>query len=103
MKSSLRTCTPLSSGKDEGADLIISQIKFGLAYLEEARCAYEAGNFEYGEIARRIALNAYAAAWRFYSNLLHGPQPVLARQLQDFELRLDVWLEPAEAGMRSIA
>ena len=103
MKSTWPACTPLSSDKDEASNLIASQINFGLAYVDEARSAYEAGNFEYGEIARKIALNAYSAALRFSSNLLREPQPVLASQLEDFELQLDALLEPAQAGMRSIA
>ena len=103
MKASLRTCTPVSSNKDEAYDLITSQINFGRAYIGEARSAYEAGNFEYGEIARKIALNAHSAAIRFSANLLQVPDPSLMSQIEELESDLDGLLEPAEAGMRSIA
>jgi hypothetical protein len=103
LKASLRTCTPISSTKDEASDLINSQINFGRAYIQEARAAYESGNFDYGEIARKIALNAYSAALRFSANLLEAPQVSLVRQIEEFERELDGLLEPLEVGMRSIA
>lgn len=103
MTASVRTCTPVSPIRDEAYDLITSQINFGKAYIGEARSAYESGNFEYGEVARKIALNAYSAAVRFSANLLQAPDPSLLRQIEDMESALDDLLEPAEAGIRSIA
>lgn len=102
-KVSKGTCTTLSSNKDEASDLIVSQINFGRAYIQEARSAVEAGNFEYAEIARNIAANAYSAAVRFSANLLSAPQPSLSRQIEELEVELDGLLEPLQAGMRSIA
>lgn len=103
LKASLRMGAPASMNKDEASDLINSQINFGRAYIREARSAYESGNFEYGETARRIALNAYSTALRFCSNLLHDPDLSLIRKIEEFELELDALLEPVETGMRSIA
>lgn len=103
LKTASRTCIPISSTKDDASDLINGQIDFGLAYIQEARSAYETGNFEYGEIARNIAINAYSAALRFSANLLEEPQAPLIRRIEQFERELDGLPEPAELGMRSIA
>lgn len=96
---SARTYTPY----DEAADLITGQINFALAYVKEARAAYECGNFAYGEIARKIALNAYSAAVRFSEHLLHDPQQSLVRRIEALECELEGLLEPVESGLRSIA
>lgn len=103
MSASLRTCTPSYSSDDEAIDLITSQVSFGLAYVKETHSAYEAGNFEYGEVARKIALNAYTAAVRFRTHLTGEPQPFLVRQMEALEAELDGLLEPAHAELRSIA
>ena len=50
-------------------ELIRSQVTFGLTYVDEARSAHHHGRGEYAEVARTIALNAYATANRFASRL----------------------------------
>lgn len=103
VKHSLRTCMPVYSNQDEASDLIRSQVEFGLAYTRESRSAYQSGNFEYAEVARKIAVNAYAAAVRFSAHLLKEPRPVLATQVEKLEAELEGLLEPIESGLRSIA
>ena len=96
-----------STNQDEASELVVGQINFGLAYAREAHAAYRAGNFEYGEVARKIAVNAYAAAIRFSANLLQEPKPALIRQIEQLESELDAMLQPMlqakTSGLRSIA
>lgn len=104
MRATLRKSIPArSTNQDEGVDLVVSQINFGLAYAREARTSYEGGNFEYGEVARKIAVNAYAAAIRFSANLLQEPKPSLIRQIEQLESELDGMLQPMTSRLRSIA
>ena len=102
MRASLRACTPSDPIADEACDLVSGQINFGLAYTREARSAYEGGNVEYGEVARKIAVHAYAAAIRFCANLLKDPPPALALQIEELEAALESLVLPA-APVRSIA
>lgn len=86
--------------------LIDSQINFGLAYIQEARTAYDEGRSEYGDLARQIALNAYSTASRFAARLPKQRNPaVLKDVLQEvsrFKDELDTLLsQPVE--VRSIA
>lgn len=103
MSTFFDTCPPAKSNRDEAADVITSQINFGIAYVKEAREAYESGNYQYGEVARKIAVNAYSAALRFSAHLLQDPQPALRRRIEALESDLDGLLEPVEPGLRSIA
>jgi hypothetical protein len=54
------------------SDLIASQVTFGLAYVREARSAYDHGRYDYADLARQIAMNAYSAATRFAARLPNG-------------------------------
>jgi hypothetical protein len=83
-------------------DLITSQINFGLAYVEEARNAYCQGRFEYGDLARQIALNACSTASRFAARLPERQDPVLLDQVARFKQEVDALLEEPVA-VRSIA
>jgi hypothetical protein len=103
LRATRRTCKPAYSNQDEGSDLVISQINFGLAYTHEARSAFESGNYDYAEVARKIALNAYSAAVRFSAHLLKEPQPALIRQIEQLEIEIDGLPQPVEAEIRSIA
>lgn len=82
--------------------LIASQVNFGLAYIQEARTAYDQGRFEYGDLARQIALNAYSTASRFVARLPKQHDPSLVKQVTEFKEELDTLLrEPVD--LRSIA
>lgn len=89
---------------DEMADLIASQVNFGLAYAREARSAYESGNLDYAEVARKIALNAYAAAVRFSGRSANGSAPELVHRVEELERELDgIVNADMELSLRSIA
>lgn len=82
--------------------LIDSQINFGLAYIQEARTAYEEGRIEYGDLARQIALNAYSTAARFASRLPKRSKPDVRPGMTRFKEQMDALLaQPVE--VRSIA
>lgn len=74
-------------------DLITSQVNFGLAYIQEARTAYEEGRFEYGDLARQIALNAYSTANRFAGRLPRSEDAAIIDQVASFKQELDLLLE----------
>lgn len=74
-------------------DLISSQVNFGLAYIQEARTAYEEGRFEYGDLARQIALNAYSTANRFAGRLPRPQEPAVLEKVSTFKQELDLLLE----------
>ena len=69
--------------------LIESQVHFGCAYIEEARSAYGEGRYEYGDLARQIAFNAYSTADRFAGSLPRQDHPELRRDLAEFKTQLD--------------
>ncbi len=75
------------------SDLIYSQVNFGLAYIEEARTAYEEGRFEYGDLARQIALNAYSTANRFVGRLPQPREPQVLEKVSNFKQELDLLVE----------
>jgi hypothetical protein len=82
--------------------LIDSQINFGLAYIQEARTAYDEGRSEYGDLARQIALNAYSTATRFAGRLPKKGYSAIQRQMVHFKKQVDELLaHPVE--VRSIA
>jgi hypothetical protein len=82
--------------------LIDSQINFGLAYLQEARTAYDEGRSEYGDLARQIALNAYSTATRFAARLPKKGQSAIQGEMAHFKEQVDELLaHPVE--VRSIA
>lgn len=74
-------------------DLISSQVNFGRAYIQEARTAYDEGRFEYGDLARQIALNAYSTANRFAGRLPRAHDPAVLAQVASFKQELDLLLE----------
>jgi len=82
--------------------LIESQINFGLAYIQEARTAYDEGRSEYGDLARQIALNAYSTASRFAARLPKQRNPPVIREVARFKAELDTLLEQ-RVEVRSIA
>jgi F0F1-type ATP synthase membrane subunit b/b' len=94
-QSTLPTAESLSA-------LIDSQINFGLAYIQEARTAYDEGRAEYGDLARQIALNAYSTANRFAARLPRKGQTAVRREMLRFKEQVDELLkQPVE--VRSIA
>jgi hypothetical protein len=94
---------PVVPPAETPGDLIDSQLKFGLAYVREARTAYETGSLEYGDLARDIALNSYRAAVRFASRLLDEPDPALTKATAHLKLEIEALLRPDAIGMLSIA
>jgi hypothetical protein len=78
-------------------ELITSQVNFGLAYIKEARTAYEQGRFEYGDLARQIALNAYATANRFHARLPKDYDPAIIDQVVRFKDELDTLMQESVA------
>jgi hypothetical protein len=78
---------------DHLADLIASQVNFGLAYIQEARTAYDEKRFEYADLARQIALNAYSTANRFAGRLPKPLDPAVLEQVASFKQELDRLLE----------
>jgi len=94
---------PRVSREAKALDLISTQIRFGMAYAQEARSAYESGNAEYGDLARGIAMDAYSSAMRQAARLLDQTHPSICEQLGTLEAQIDrLW--PAEAARsRSIA
>lgn len=74
-------------------ELISSQVNFGLAYIQEARTAYDEGRIEYGDLARQIALNAYSTANRFAARLPQPQDTTLLETLADFKQEVDLLLE----------
>ena len=75
------------------ADLIASQVNFGLAYIQEARTAYDEKRFEYGDLARQIALNAFSTANRFAVRLPKPHDPAVLERVANFKQELDSLLE----------
>ena len=86
---------------DHLADLIASQVNFGLAYIKEARKAYGERRFEYGDLARQIALNAFSTANRF-AGRLPEPDAAILERIASFRRELDCLLEEPIA-VREIA
>ena len=82
--------------------LIDSQINFGLAYIQEARSAYDEGRSEYGDLARQIALNAYSTASRFASRLPTQKGTSVLKEVARFKEEVDSLLE-RRVDVRSIA
>jgi len=99
-----KNVVPLDFHQDQMADLITSQVNFGLAYVREARSAYESGDLDYAEVARKIAVNAYAAAVRFSARLPNGSEPGLVKRVEELEASLDgIVNQVDELSVRSIA
>lgn len=71
------------------SDLIATQVKFGIAYIQEARNAYREGRLEYGDLARQIALNAYSTASRFAARLPEGRNLALLTEVARFKVEVD--------------
>jgi hypothetical protein len=94
---------PRVSRQAKALDLISTQIRFGLAYAQEARSAYDAGNAEYGDLARGIATDAHSSAMRQAARLLDEPNTAVCEQLSALEAEIEI-LWPAErVRSRSIA
>jgi hypothetical protein len=72
--------------------LIVSQVNFGLAYVQEARTAYGQGRFEYADLARQIALNAYSTVTRFAARLPKTHDPAILSQVSHFKAQVDALL-----------
>lgn len=86
-------CSAYQPRPDHLADLIASQVNFGLAYIEEARTAYDQKRFEYGDLARQIALNAFSTANRFAGRLPKPYDPAVLERVASFKQELDRLLE----------
>ena len=96
MSNSNPACT------DNLSDLIASQVSFGLAYVQEARSAYNQGRYDYADLARQIALNAYSTATRFAARLPSGHQGPILNDVARFKLEVEALLQDRIA-VRSIA
>lgn len=99
----MATFAPVTPCEDTPADLVITQVNFGLAYAREAREAYASGRNEYGDLAKDIAMRAYSTAVRFASRLPVAAARSLATELAELESVVDGLLEPEPARLRSIA
>ena len=85
---------PTQGRSHQLCDLIINQINFGLAYVQEARTAYEQGRFEYGDLARQIALNACSTASRFAAQLPKQlDDPAILDRVVQFKREVEALLE----------
>jgi F0F1-type ATP synthase membrane subunit b/b' len=93
---------PIRPTAESLSALIDSQINFGLAYIQEARTAYDEGRSEYGDLARQIALNAYSTATRFAARLPKKGQTGVQREMARFKEQVDALLEQ-RVEVRSIA
>jgi hypothetical protein len=78
-------------------ELITSQVNFGLAFIQEARTAYNQGRFEYGDLARQIALNAYSTANRFAARLPANQDFDVLNDVTRFKEELDTLLQESVA------
>ena len=66
-------------------NLVSSQIRFGTAYLREALTAHAENRHDYAELARNMALNAYATATRLAKQVnIAAPQSKIGAQLSAF-------------------
>jgi len=74
-----------SACTDNLSDLIANQVSFGLAYVREARSAYEQGRYAYADLARQIASNACSTATRFAARLPTGRNTSLLNELARFK------------------
>jgi hypothetical protein len=83
-------------------DLIASQLNFGRAYIQEARNAYDQGRFEYGDLARQIAMNACSTASRFAARLPQRQEAALVSEVARFKNEVDA-LRQEPVAVRSIA
>jgi hypothetical protein len=89
--------TDRNARTDNVSDLIASQVNFGLAYLQEARTAYDQGRYEYGDLARQIALNAYSTATRFAAWLPEEPNAALLSRVARFKAEVEGMLDKTVA------
>jgi hypothetical protein len=87
---------------DNLSELIASQVNFGLAYVREARSAYGQGRFDYADLARQIAMNAYSTATRFAARLPKGRDAAVLNDVARFKYEVENLL-PAAATLPSIA
>jgi len=94
---------PRTPSSENVSELVTSQINFGMAYIREARSAYESGNTDYAEIARKIAVNSYAAAVRFAGRLQGATEISVAGELSTLETELSDLLLQDQARIQSIA
>jgi hypothetical protein len=77
---------------DNLTDLIASQVTFGLAYVREARSAYNQGRYDYADLARQIALNAYSTATRFAARLPAGRNATVLIDVARFKNEVEALL-----------
>ncbi len=89
--------TPLSeiTRPSPEQDLMATQIRFGLTYVEEARCARASGRAEYYAAAWTIAWNAHSTALRFASRLPGQANASISSELANLKAALDE-LPPVE-------
>ncbi|MBV9759109.1 MAG: hypothetical protein JO340_00980 [Acidobacteriaceae bacterium] len=83
----MRKSDPVPS--ENFSDLVATQINFGLAYIREAQNAYGEGRLEYGDLARQIAVNAYATASRFAVRLSKERDNNLLSEVARFKVEVD--------------
>lgn len=96
MRNNTPTCT------DNLSDLIANQVSFGLAYVREARSAYDEGRYAYADLARQIASNACSTATRFAARLPNGRNASLLNDLARFKNEVDS-LRQNDVAVPSIA
>jgi hypothetical protein len=95
---------PKVSRQAKALDLISTQIRFGLAYAQEARTAYQAGNIEYGDLARGIAADAHSSVIRQLARLLHEPSTLtVSEQLSSLGAQIESLSSAEYVRSRSIA
>ncbi|HEX3684715.1 MAG TPA: hypothetical protein VHU83_19415 [Bryobacteraceae bacterium] len=79
------------------SDLIASQVTFGLAYVREARSAYDHGRYDYADLARQIAMNAYSTATRFAARLPDSGSAAVLNDVARFKYEVEQ-LQPSAAA-----
>ena len=82
---------------DNLSDLIASQVNFGLAYVREARSAYGQGRYDYADLARQIAINAYSTATRFAARLPKGRNTAVMNEIARFKGEVEHLLQESVA------
>jgi len=82
---------------DNLSELIASQVTFGLVYAREARSAYDQGRYDYADLARQIAMNAYSAATRFAARLPKGGNAAVLNDIVRFKDEVEHLLQQSVA------
>lgn len=80
---------------DNLSELIASQVNFGLVYVREARSAYGQGRYDYADLARQIAMNAYSTATRFAARLRQGEDAAVLNDVARFKYEVENLLPEA--------